>query len=546
MAEAALRVPSRLDAAGRARCARWLVLSRGARSLARTPQDAQALPPPPEEVRQHFGPQTVTHAAAIERLPLGSVADPPSFRLGTLLQELLEWSFDEQGAAGPIGRSERRRLGAFYTPRALVDRVVGLALQAMPAHRGDPCEMIRVCDPACGSGNFLSGVAAALPAASTRSLVGVDVDPLAAWSAEASLVLDRREAIGHHSIRCGDALVGELSGCNHDAPLAREIGTKPIDWRAPFDLVIGNPPFLGQLTGATSRSRAMAAYLRDASHGVITGYADAAAAFLWRSVMLAAPNGIVSMIVPRSILASRDASPLRSFVEASADVVRIEPIDGTPFDAGVQPCIVVLRRHPERSVRPSMQHKASAWVLSETQTPSGSGPTLDSICGATADFRDAYYGLRPFIVEDADGTLDEKRFPRLITCGLIEPGFSLWGMKRVRIFKQTWQRPRIDLTRLLSDTHMAQWVSKRLVPKVLVATQTRGIECVADERGEWLPLTPVISVVPHAGVPLGRVLKALSGRIASDAAIRMAAGTGMSAQVIRLTARQIGQLPLSV
>jgi hypothetical protein len=179
----------------------------------------------------------------------------------------------------------------------------------------------------------------------------------------------------------------------------------------------------------------------------------------------------------------------------------------------------------------------------EAETPKPT-TSLGMICAATADFRDAYYGLRDFIFEDEGGTHDERRYPRLITSGMIEPGRTLWGQKRFRLFKTQWLRPRVDLHRMRSDPSMLAWATKRLVPKILVATQTRAIECVADERGEWLPVTPVITIVPHSGVALSRVMNALLDPAASDAAARMAEGTGMSAGVFRLTARQIGQLPL--
>lgn len=545
LSRALLDVPL-ADAATRTTCARWIVLRLGAELLTRDAGALIDLPPAPVRVREYLSAKQPRWATDTP-LPLGSDSDAIAFRLGTLLQHLLEWSVGADGHPMRMGRSERRALGAFYTPEPLVRRVVDLASNALAPPSTTPKGPLRVCDPACGSGNFLVGVARAFAEARREvSLEGVDLDPLAVWAAEVALSCEQKRCGMSFNIRSGDALVGRSHGCRHDESLARETGTPPIPWEHAFDLVIGNPPFLGQLSGNTVRSRAHAEYLRHASDGVVSGYADAAAAFMWKGIMLASNGGVIAMILPRSILASRDASRVRAFAERHAEILRIEPIDQTEFDAGVQPCIVVLRKRKPAAASPPSVTGGGAWAISSAARTLGKGPTLDSICVATADFREAYYGLQPFIVEDTDGTLEESCFPRLLTCGLIDPGVSLWGTKRVRIYKKSWLRPRIDLARLQSRPKMAAWAARRLVPKVLVATQTRALECVADERGEWLPLTPVISVMPRPGVPLNRLVRALAAPAASNAATQLAAGTGMSAHVIRLTARQIGQLPLNV
>lgn len=465
---------------------------------------------------------------------------PPSHRYGDLVQSLLEWSIDQDGAPIRIGRAERRAQGSFYTPQTLVDRVVSLAAPHLPTDRH-----LRICDPSCGSANFLAGVARAMTSAgSIEILEGADIDPLAAHAARAALIADPITTTLRARIRTGDSLVGRLRGARHDPDLAAAASEAPLNWRSPFDLVIGNPPFLGQLGSGTARSRALASYLRHASSDLIKGYADAALAFLWRSILLAAPGAIIAMILPRSILNSRDAASIRAFAEAHAEVLTIEPIDAVRFDAGIQPCILVMRRRPA----PLDEHQTrAAWAF--TAAAPAAPPavrTLSEICTATADFREAYYGLQPFILDDEHNNLDEQRFPRLVTCGSIEPGRSLWGEKPVRLFKKHWLRPRVDLNALHGDPVMLAWAEKRLVPKVLVATQTHAIEAVADEHGHWLPVTPVISVYPKPGVSVAALHRALSTPAASAAARILAAGTGMSAHVIRLTARQVGQLPLTL
>jgi adenine-specific DNA-methyltransferase len=72
----------------------------------------------------------------------------------------------------------RRPMGATYTPREMIDAMVAWARASMPRVPA------RVVDPGTGSGRFLVAAGRAFPRA---RLVGVEIDPLAAMMARASL-----------------------------------------------------------------------------------------------------------------------------------------------------------------------------------------------------------------------------------------------------------------------------------------------------------------------------------------------------------------------
>jgi type I restriction-modification system DNA methylase subunit len=79
------------------------------------------------------------------------------------------------------------------------------------------------------------------------------------------------------------------------------------DWGdAQFDVVVGNPPFLNQLSRATSR--------RPQRFGG-GPYADAAAEFLALAMRLARPGGRVGLVLPQSLLSTRDAAAIRAAVD---------------------------------------------------------------------------------------------------------------------------------------------------------------------------------------------------------------------------------------
>ena len=187
----------------------------------------------------------------------------------TAHEESASWS---EAAVDPemLGRAfeslmasdDRRRSGAFYTPPAILERVTaegidewldsaGISAPARAAAlANEPIDVtqrgrllaavanVRVLDPACGSGAFLvhalerladiRGVAGDLRPASvrrrdvlTRSIFGVDINPMAVWLCELrlwlSMVIDAEDRDGlavaplpnlDHHVRVGDALAG--------------------------------------------------------------------------------------------------------------------------------------------------------------------------------------------------------------------------------------------------------------------------------------------------------------------------------------------------
>ena len=97
--------------------------------------------------------------------------------------------------------------------------------------------------------------------------------------------------------------------------------------------------------------------------------------------------------------------------------------------------------------------------------------TLGERAEINANFRDEYYALVPAVHEGGDG-------PPLVTSGLIDPGVCLWGQRPMTFARRTFTRPRVDLTQLTG--RFPKWAERKLVPKVLVANQTRILEAVAD------------------------------------------------------------------
>jgi SAM-dependent methyltransferase len=349
-------------------------------------------------------------------------------------------------------------LGAWYTPPALVDAVVDAVVDGWPP----PGRPVRVLDPACGDGRFLLAAHRRLAAGGVPAeLIGVDVDAAAIESAAATL------AGLQPVLRHDDALRGVLA----------ELG--------PVDVVVGNPPFLSPLAARNTHVAA--------SSPAGFPYADAATQFLAAAWQQLAPGGRLGFVLPQSVLGNRDAAAAREDLVTTGALRWFWWSAQAVFEASVRTCAVVAERggaasRVQRAVGPSFRRTSAAeppaavWsrlIADLGGVPAVGEPAVDGTLGdrawAAAGFRDEFYGVARAVGDEVvDG-------PALVTSGLIDPGRCHWGQRPVRVAKRTFQAPRVRLD--LLPPGVRRWADRQLVPKVLVASQTKVLEAVADPEG---------------------------------------------------------------
>lgn len=408
----------------------------------------------------------------------------------------------------PGDQAARKRRGAWYTPADLIDIVVTGVLDDLGDDLGDAtCDRpIRVLDPACGDARFLVAIEGALRARHPNPVVeltGCDVD--------------------------ADALLAARAAC----PTAHLIHADALahPWDGMYDIVIGNPPFLSQMATATTRGGA-------SEHGG-GPYADAAVEFLALALRLADPDrGRIGLVLPQSILGARDAAAVRERARQVADLTWSwwEPRQAH-FDAAVNVCALGFARPGTGSTAPTAFTEV---VTSRLGIPGvrwehlDTAGTLADRAALNANFRDEYYALVPAVGDHVDG-------PPLVTSGLIDPGVCHWGERPVTFAKRRFAAPRVDLARL--DGRFPAWARRKLVPKVLVANQTRIVEAVADPDGAWLPGVPVTTVTPHAATDVWAVTAVLTSPVASVAAWQHGAGTGLSTRSVRVGPAVLAAVP---
>jgi hypothetical protein len=449
----------------------------------------------------------------------------------------------------------RRRNGAFYTPSASAARAFALATSgwAWPARP-------RVCDPACGGGAFLLAAARLLVARgfARREIVdellwGVDLDPLAVATTRAALSLwcasGGQLASAPHVV-AGDTLASGLAAWSGD--------TKP------FDLVVGNPPFRSQLSSRTARSRDRARAMQKRFGAVSRAYVDSSTLFLVAAAEMTASGGRCALILPESFLAARDAAPARAEVLERGALVGLW-LPRTPlFSASVRVCVPVVEiggstdvvqrwRGPSAELAsvahvPDGEMDAGKWadlaadLLGVPDVDVREGQPLGVVATATAGFRDQFYGLRPFVRERAAG--DDAARVRLVTSGSIDLVNDLSARRRITFAGTSWTDPVVDVERMRhDDPALARWAERVLVPKVVLATQTRVVEVLVDETGSIWPSVPVVAVVAEPE-ELWRVAAALASPPVCALALRRHAGAALAGDAIKLSARQVLELPL--
>jgi type I restriction-modification system DNA methylase subunit len=477
----------------------------------------------------------------------------------------------------------RTAQGAFYTPFAIVERTLELSFGSSPInlHPTDHAPF-RVIDPACGTGNFL--LVAALRLASfldetelehqdglvwvvENCIYGADLDPEATRLAVENLVQltggkANRSRVSEH-FYTGNALllheeVDTLFG-SFEPTWSNVFPEVFTGTDAGFDAVIGNPPFLNQLNSETALDASVAGHVKKSMGDNAKAFTNTATLFLATArQIIKAQSGRIAFIEPLSIIATRDSDPLRQSIDNSGHLQAMWICEDQVFDAAVQTCVVFIDQAHHGGVK-IYAGKAGDLVseVSEDASPGewsrfiyaarslpkfeiSGGRTLAEIAEATNDFRDEYYGLIGHVIDSESA--DANRFPKLLTVGKVDLAQTLWGDGETKFAKDKYLYPRVDI-HALSDK-LQKWAGMRLQPKVIVATQTRIVELYVDEEGEYLPSIPLASVTPLQLENLWKVAACLAAPPISLLAYQRLAGAGMSAEVLKLSARNLLKLPL--
>ena len=192
---------------------------------------------------------------------------------------------------------ERKRRGHFSTPPLLIEQI----LDACGYTPERDLSLVRVLDPACGSGNFLAEAARRLVAFGKRrglahevlknlvqrNLWGFDPDPIACFLAEMQL----RTVL----------LEGEKNGAPTGFHIHQADGLA-LPWEPCVDLFVMNPPYLAANNNDLSGYRSTRQQ----------GQSDSYLLFLDVALQVVRPSGWIGVVLPDPVLARANAARERA------------------------------------------------------------------------------------------------------------------------------------------------------------------------------------------------------------------------------------------
>lgn len=260
-------------------------------------------------------------------------------------------------------KSKRKSQGIYYTPKYIVEFIVKETLgEVLKKTKPKDISKIKVLDPACGSGSFLTvAYDTILENTDNRSLFtkfdilkdniyGVDLDTQAVEIAQLNLllkVLSQRTKLPtlQHNLRVGNSLISE--GEPEHKPFNFETEFKGISEQGGFDIVIGNPPYIKEYTNRSAF---------DGLHNspYYQGKMDIWTLFACQAIDLLKDGGYFSFIAPNNWLTNAGASIFRDKILSEGQIVKF--VDFGDFkvfkDAGIQTMVFVFKKgKPKRSYK---------------------------------------------------------------------------------------------------------------------------------------------------------------------------------------------------
>ena len=226
----------------------------------------------------------------------------------------------------------RKRDGIYYTPRAVAERIVSAALDALPGLNRKTVPRLRVIDPACGCGAFLAAAMRVLHRRfgilpKPENICGIELQPLAVEAAALRLrwlYLSLTGTPGAPRIVCADALKQKVfPACS-------------------FDLVLGNPPFVPvDAIPEEGKKRLRKAYR------FTNGRFNLFSLFIELGARLAREGGVCGWLTPDRLLLNTQGEPMRRWLLTEQRLVSASSLPPGLFGkAVVDSAAVVFRREP--------------------------------------------------------------------------------------------------------------------------------------------------------------------------------------------------------
>lgn len=250
---------------------------------------------------------------------------------------------------------DRKRLGSFYTDSSIVEYMLGLVLDNIDITENP---YIRILDPSCGCGYFLTGAYDILKKKYEENLIdvnrknpelkidaynihehilkynlfGADIDEYGVKLSVINLMLKQRESCIRPKIICCDSLLCMKHTLFDDDTFLDE----------EFDIIVGNPPYVGhkKITGQYRRQ------LQNIYGEVFQGKSDIFFCFLKSSIDRLNRGGRLCFITSRYFLESPSGREIRSYIMRNCSIKKIIDFYGIRVMKGisVDPVIIYIEK----------------------------------------------------------------------------------------------------------------------------------------------------------------------------------------------------------
>ncbi|MHB1462822.1 MAG: HsdM family class I SAM-dependent methyltransferase [Armatimonadota bacterium] len=400
------------------------------------------------------------------------------------------------------GTHHQRQHGAFYTPVAMINQILQHILTA-------DHEPESICDPACGTGLFLTQAARLIAERRSRRLnepyaaslhwvvchaiYGAELDAGAAKLARSLL-----SAMDDHHPESIKALEAHI--IHADALLT--------DWPRQFDTVVGNPPYID--SESMIRHQPETRRLISERYASATGNWDIYIPFVELAMKLTQPGGTFGLITPTGLLHARYATSIQKMILTQTtptvylDYSQTRPFDNASVEVGVlvcrkgssDPCGTLQRvRYDKKLMATDRQSAPLSRMRQQPMTPMGAIWDIDEVslriaalpdrlgdylaCSDGASTGEAY--------QIAELLIDRDALPtdlRLVNTGTIDPYRLLWGVKPITYIKRQMLHPvvpaevlRAKLPRRHSQAMQTKVVIAGLCTKLEAAVAPAGVLC---------------------------------------------------------------------
>jgi hypothetical protein len=331
-----------------------------------------------------------------------------------------------------------------------------------------------------------------------------------------------------------------------------------------FDVILGNPPFLNRLENLTRGEDSHRLALQAKFNKAGKGYVNYASLFLLESSRLIRIKGFLTLIQPESLLATKDSNSTRRYLASNGNMLHLWLALENVFEANVRTCAPVWQRGLVQDLKVERSSGLLGKVEDGVELPENFSETatwsflISDLLGVprtskfasqgslselgtclSGDFIGNFYDLSEFVIDEQ---LTDNA--RLMTVGLVDPLISRWGKKTTKFNKKTFTYPRIDEVRAHKKQNISRLLKTSMVPKVLIATQTKVLEAYPDVSGKMVASIPLLSFVPTDPSNLFRVTAmflspTLNARVASEVM-----GSGLVTHALKLSRDQVLALPL--